>query len=251
MNAAPDKLPSSPRTLWKMEGAGWALPKQLRKRFHMLSKSLPGSGTTRAALGFRAHSGWAAMVALAGPVRAPVVIERRRIELAPPEVPRPVQPYHAAQKLTLAEAEEYVRYFTQQAQLLATQTLREMIERLAAEGHRATACGAPLGAGRPVPSLEVALASHTMLHTAEGELFRRALIVAGEKNGLSILGIRERDLIERGAGQFGISPKILSNRLVELGQGLGPPWGQDQKVATLAAWLALASDSAHSQGRVK
>ncbi len=191
------------------------------------------------------------MVAISGPVRAPVVIERGRIELAPPEVPRPVQPYHAAQKLSLAEAEEYVRYFTQQAQHLATQALREVIGRFAAEGNEVLACGIPLGAGRPVPSLEAALASHTMLHTAEGELFRRALITAGEKNGLHVLGIRERDLVESGADQLGIPQKTLPRRLLQLGQGLGPPWGQDQKVAALAAWLSLASATGHSKPHVK
>ncbi len=36
---------------------------------------------TRATLGFRVHSGWAAAVALCGPLDAPVVVDRRRIQL--------------------------------------------------------------------------------------------------------------------------------------------------------------------------
>jgi len=36
---------------------------------------------TPAALGFRAHSGWAAAVAVAGTPRAPEILERRRIEI--------------------------------------------------------------------------------------------------------------------------------------------------------------------------
>src|SRR5947209_4124817 len=35
-----------------------------------------------AVLGLRAHSGWAALVALAGPADAPQVVDRRRIEMA-------------------------------------------------------------------------------------------------------------------------------------------------------------------------
>ena len=52
---------------------------------------------TPVALGFRAHSGWAALVAVAGSPRPacppiePLVIDRRRIELARAGVP--VQPY--------------------------------------------------------------------------------------------------------------------------------------------------------------
>ena len=41
---------------------------------------------THAALGLRAHSGWAALVAVAGTRGAPAVIDRRRIELADPTI---------------------------------------------------------------------------------------------------------------------------------------------------------------------
>lgn len=193
-----------------------------------------------AALGFRAHSGWAALVAMAGPAEAPAVVDRRRIELAAADIPRPVQPYHAAQRLSLPEAEAYVNGFARQAQLLAEESVRQAIDRLAQGGFRVVSCGIPLGSGRSAPTLEAALASHPMLHTAEGDLFRQALIKAGEHCGLRVLGIRERDLLGRGAKEFGISPGALTSRLIELGHGIGPPWGQDQKIAALVAWLALA-----------
>jgi hypothetical protein len=63
------------------------------------------SNAARAALGFRAHSGWAGVVVVAGP-RSPTVIDRRRIELIGPGIPK--QPYHAAEKLDLKEAEKLV-----------------------------------------------------------------------------------------------------------------------------------------------
>ncbi len=69
---------------------------------------------THAALGFRAHSGWAALVVVAGPPRSPAVIDRRRIELVDPGIPGSKQPYHAAQKLDLKKAEEVVRRCTKQ-----------------------------------------------------------------------------------------------------------------------------------------
>ena len=52
-----------------------------------------------AALGFRAHSGWAALVVVAGDPRAPEVVLRERIEMADPELPGSKQPYHAAEEL--------------------------------------------------------------------------------------------------------------------------------------------------------
>ena len=45
----------------------------------------------RTALGFRAHSGGAALVAVAGTIDAPQILERRRIVIADCK-----QPYHAA-----------------------------------------------------------------------------------------------------------------------------------------------------------
>jgi len=195
----------------------------------------------RAALGFRAHSGWAALVAIAGPPGAPSVIDRRRIELAGPEVPLPVQPYHAAQKLAVREAEAYVHRFAREAQDQAGIALHAAMDRLGAAGCKVVGCGIPLGSGRAAPNFAAALASHTMLHTAEGELFRSALIKASENRGLHVLGIRERDLVARGAEELGISAEALPLCLSELGRAVGAPWGQDQKLAALAAWIVLAS----------
>src|SRR2546426_8134359 len=81
-----------------------------------------------AALGFRAHSGWAALVVVAAPSRSPAVIDRRRIELVDPGIPK--QPYHAAQKLDLKEAEELVRRCTETARLLARRAFRAVIDDL-------------------------------------------------------------------------------------------------------------------------
>ena len=62
-----------------------------------------------AALGFRAHSGWAAAVALGGSPRSPEVIDRRRIELIEPGSPGGVQPYHVARTMDLPRAEEFIK----------------------------------------------------------------------------------------------------------------------------------------------
>ena len=58
----------------------------------------------RTALGFRAHSGWAALVAIAGTVDAPRVLERRRIAIADPELPSSKQPLPGLEKILAAHA---------------------------------------------------------------------------------------------------------------------------------------------------
>ena len=201
---------------------------------------------TRAALGFRAHSGWAAAIAIAGPPRSPRVVDRRRIELADPAISASKQPYHAAERwaaegLDLKKAEEVVRRATEEAQRLARQGLRAVIDDLRARGHDVIGCGIVLGSGRPATTLVATLASHALIHTAEGELFRNVLVEAGEHHDLPVTGVRERELFARGAAELSIPAGELERRVAELGRTIGPPWAQDQKYAALVAWLALAA----------
>ncbi len=196
---------------------------------------------TRAALGFRAHSGWAALVVVAGSPRSPAVIDRRRIELVDPRTPGGKQPYHAAERLDLKKAEELVRRCTDEARRLARQALRTAMDDLREKGHDVVGCGILLGSGRPATTLAATLASHALIHTAEGELFRDVLARASDHCGLPVMGVRERELYVRGAAELRIPGDELQRRLTEMGRPLGPPWTQDEKHAALVGWLALAA----------
>lgn len=194
---------------------------------------------TQATLGFRAHSGWAVLVGVAGPTESPVVIDRRRIELVDSTIPGSMQPYHAAERLSLKAAEEFVNRSTETARGLARSALRAVIDELRLKGYVVIGCGILLASGRPATTLAATLASHALIHTAEGELFRNALAHASKNCGLDVLGVKERDLNARAADQLGLSLDELRRRVGELGRPIGPPWRQDEKHAALVAWLAL------------
>lgn len=198
---------------------------------------------TQAALGFRAHSGWAALVAVAGSPRAPSVVARRRIELVEPRTPGGRQPYHAAERLELKKAAELVRRCTSDARRLARQGLRAVMDELREKDHEVVGCGILLGSGRPATTLAATLASHALIHTAEGELFRDVLAHASERCGLAILGVRERELFTRAAAELRVPVEELQRRVAEMGRAIGPPWTQDEKHAALVGWLALAARS--------
>jgi hypothetical protein len=198
---------------------------------------------TRAALGFRSHSGWAAVVAVAGPAGAPRIADRRRIELVDPATPESKQPYHAAQGLDLEAAGQLVRRSTEAARRLAWYALRAAIDDVRTAGHDIVGCGVLLGSGRPATTLEATLASHALIHTAEGDLFRGALVHAIERCNLPVTRVRERDLYARGAAELSVPVHVLEGRVAELGRALGPPWRQDEKYAALVGWLALAASS--------
>lgn len=194
----------------------------------------------RVALGFRAHSGWAAVVAVAGSPREPDVIHRGRIEVADRSVKGSVQPYHLARTMKLPDAETFLRRITDATNERATEALRAIVADLASKNHRVAACAIVLASGRPLPPLEATLRSHAMVHTAEGELFRGAIAHAGEKCGLRVSGVKERELLQRASAELRIPAVKLKNRLNAMGRLIGSPWTSDEKNATLVAWLALA-----------
>ena len=80
-----------------------------------------------------------------------------------------------------------------------------------------------------------------MIHTAEGEFFRAAIRRANEACGLLVTGIKEREILNRGVSELGFPLEEIQGRMLELGRSIGPPWRQDEKLATLAGWLILAA----------
>src|SRR4051794_37924020 len=126
----------------------------------------------RTVLGFRAHSGWAAMVAVAGTIDSPRVVDRTRLIIADPEHPGSRQPYHAAAGLPLAAAEALVRDAVESSRALALESLRAALYSLRARGHEVVGSVVLLGSGKPLPSLPKILGAHPLIHTAEGEMFR-------------------------------------------------------------------------------
>jgi hypothetical protein len=196
---------------------------------------------TDAALGFRAHSGWAAAVAVSGSPTAPVVVDRRRLEIADPDDPDAKQPYHAAEPLDFPAAQRLIRGCTETSQRLARDAVGAMIADLRASGHVVFGCGLLQASGRPLPDLAGILASHALIHTAEGQMFRDVLVAAGRHHRLPVIEIRERELMARCTANLRLSSEQVTRTLAEIGRTLGPPWRQDEKFATLAAMLALAA----------
>jgi hypothetical protein len=202
------------------------------------------SGTSparRAALGCRSHSGWAVVVAVAGSRDSLTVIDRRRIEIADVRIAGSKQPYHAAEPLELQKAEQLINRCRESTRLLARQAFRAIVEDVQKQGYETVGCGILLASGRPTPALAATLASHAAIHTAEGEFFRDALAHASQHCGVPVTGIKERELHDCGAAELGLSASELLRQVNEMGRALGPPWRQDEKLATLVGWLALTA----------
>jgi hypothetical protein len=197
----------------------------------------------RSSLGLRTHSGWAVSIVVAGPLDAPAVIDRRRIEIADPAIRGSTQPYHAAARLDLQQAEEFVERCVDSATHLAERALSTLIDNMREKSHEVLSGGILLSSGRPAPTLATTLTSHTLIHTAEGELFRRALTQALERCGLPVTAVAERELWACGTLELHMTVDKLQHSIAEMGRAIGPPWRQDEKHAALVGWLALAATS--------
>ena len=192
----------------------------------------------RVFLGLRAHSGWAVLVGLGGTPASPVVVERRRLVLCNGSFPR--QPYHAAEPLSPAKAEALVTRSLDTANRLAGEELERAVKELRTSGRDVVGAALLLGSGRPLPhELAAILAAHPLIHTAEGEMYREALRLACENASLRVTGFRERDVVATAAERLAVAPDLLRTLAAALGKPLGPPWTQDHKLASLAAWVVM------------
>ncbi|HYX69668.1 MAG TPA: hypothetical protein VE825_11085 [Terriglobales bacterium] len=204
-----------------------------------------------AGLGFRVHSGWAAAVAVAGPVKAPQVVLRKTIIIADPAIPGSKQPYHAAQKLGLKQAETLVRRCTASTRALARRAVRGIVAELRTKGLQPGGACILLSSGRELGPLAAILASHPRIHTAEGVFFREALRRACRRSRVTVTGVKEREITAHAAAALRLQAGTLRRRAAQMGRTLGPPWRQDEKLAALAAWLMLAGPKASKLRRPK
>ena len=193
-----------------------------------------------AAVGFRVHSGWAAAVVVCGPPREPFVADRRKIQLVHEFSYAYRQPYHTAEKMPRKDGTKFIARVQSEAKRLARSSLRALEKELAARDCKIVRSALLLASGRTLPELDKILASHALIHTADGELFRDGLRAACALCDLPMEGIREKELFATASKELGVEVAALQHRLTALGKGLGPPWSQDEKLSALGAWLTLA-----------
>jgi hypothetical protein len=156
------------------------------------------------------------MVVVGGSLRAPQVLDRRRIELVGSPLAR--QPYHAV------------------AEQGASRSIIEEVEDEAVRSAVAAITSVPgvvavgvVAAERRLPDdLDQILRAHTWLHSAEGRLYELAVIDAADRVGVS-------------AHAVGPEAVTVTPELEGLRAAIGSPWQKDHKLAAAVALTALAA----------
>jgi hypothetical protein len=186
------------------------------------------------------HSGWGVLVAVASEANSVEVIESRHLTIVAPGTAGANQPYHFAENLEIQEAEKHLEKCARISERLAFDALREVMHELEARSYQILGAAVLLASGRALPPVAKILASHPLIHTAEGEFFRNAISKACERLKISVTGIRERELDELAKAEFGSAASRVQSTILRSGKSVGPPWTKDHKNAALAAWMILS-----------
>lgn len=193
----------------------------------------------KVAFGFKAHSGWAALVVLGKQGRNFTVVDRRRVELVENEWQK--QPYHAAEGLKSEVASDLVERGVAAAHKIVIREMRAAIKRESDRKNEVKACAVLVGSPMPDWSVAEILAVHFRMHKAEGVLFRDVLVQAAGESEVKVFEIPEKALLNDAERRLGVPAADITKQIAALGKAAGPPWGKDQKDAALAAMIALTS----------
>jgi len=188
-----------------------------------------------AALGFRVKSGWAAAVLLTGPTRSPQLCDVRRIDLSDPRLPETRQPYHAAMGKLETDTTKINRRVSV-VRSIAQQSIATLLASYRQKGYAIRR--AALAVGSQVDPDSIANA-HIRAHAFEGQLFRSVLGEALQACRIRTEILVERNAYAQGAAKLKDSNDNVQRMIRDFGRVAQGPWRAEQKLAALAAWLAL------------
>jgi hypothetical protein len=200
----------------------------------------------RAAIGLRAHMGWAAAVGIALEDGAPQLVFSSIIATAPEGDRIAKEPYHVAagwDGLTRVKPHPdpaaAVAQGRKTQERMASKAIANIVSELKAKKLKVVAGAVLATRGLQTYTLEEALGHHAHIHVAEGMAVRDAVRFALKVNKIPSREFDQKSLYIEGASTLKLTEARLKQRLTEL-KGTAKPWTQDQKLCALAAWLSLA-----------
>jgi hypothetical protein len=204
------------------------------------------------AIGVRALKGGAVVVGLAVEDREPRVLISTSLATGAEGDRLSLEPYRVAAEMARApqggasaEAAAAVTEGRQRQNQLAVKGLRNIVLQL--EEARCKAVAAALlvnRAGWITDLLEYSLSWPEHVPVAEVLAVRDALRFAFKKCGFEIVELDEKSLPDLAVNALGLSRADIDARLNGLGATAGRPWRKEQKLASLSAWVTIATSRA-------
>ena len=188
-----------------------------------------------AALGFRVKSGWAAAVLLTGSAHSPQLCDVQRIDLSDPQLPETRQPYHAAMGRLETDTKKINRH-VDALRRITEKSIAKLLAGYRQQNFRIKR--AALVVGSKIDPSSVANA-HIRAHALEGQLFRSVLQESLQAHRIFTAILIERDAYGQAAVELEQSNDNVRRMLQNFGRDTEEPWRAEQKLAALAAWVAL------------
>jgi hypothetical protein len=195
------------------------------------------------AIGFRVKSGYAVAVALRGPASAPAVVSRHVVTLSDPDEADTRQPYHHG----FHTQEDNTREIARRVGVVkrcATESVAALIKALPLQADRSR-LRAALVVGSVIDPEQVGN-PHIRAHASEGRLFRTVLEDALRAHGVACDVIVEKQLAAKAVAGLKRRDGEIRKTLAAFGKTMGGPWRAEEKAASTAAWIALASRAPRS-----
>jgi len=192
------------------------------------------------ATGVADHSGWAIFVSVSAKDGSPEVVDRRRVELIEPGLPK--QPYeHETAGMNADEAERLVQEVRESAAHCAERALSRLRSSLGRESVSIALRAAPLS--RLPESVAEAHASWHILMRADAMLYHDALCTAAASLGIEVATFPRGEERREAADAMATTTERLDLFLNGLRASLGPPWQQDHQAAAARAIATLGRDT--------
>lgn len=183
------------------------------------------------AIGLRVRTGRAVAILLEDTAEAPQAVARRKIDMWDDALPRTNGPYHLAMEAAGGAGEEIIRRATDAAVAAARRGIDSF-----ASTHQLRGVGLVVGSLIDPDTLGQA---HIRIHALEGRLYRQALEQAAAARGLPTLILLEKSALAEAARRSGQPIAAIEQMLAGFGRSLGRPWTAHERLAAVAAWIAL------------
>lgn len=203
--------------------------------------------STPVALGFRAGKSGSVVVGVALEKREPRVVISTHLATAAEGDRVSLEPYHVAFEIMQSrgastEAAAAVTEGRKRQDRLAVKNLNALTRQLKKTGYEPVIAALLVNrAGWITDLLQYSLGAPEHPSVAEGLAVRDALRFALRKSELEVAEMDEKLLPETASKALDLSAASIDARLGELGIAAGKPWRKEQKLACLAAWLAIGT----------
>lgn len=199
-----------------------------------------------ASIGVSAHLGWAATAVVAFDRSELRILRTDRIETYPEGDKEALEPYHVAGGFDglsrvpqPADPRAVVKRGLRKQQRFTARSLKRLASDLADDDRELRRAAVLSSRGRDAPTFEKSIGSHTQIHIQEGLAVRASITTALEALSATVHAIDSKSLLSIARKELHATERALMNDLSRLKPENGGAWRKEEKLAALAAWVAI------------